>query len=429
MFGPRRFRRPLRRPTVERLLHAAGMDRRIRGSSHAPHAYLRHRRHAGGARRPSGGGRSGPAAQRYPVRRRRPALGRGRRSDRARSSTLCAARAFTSPRAIRCSRPSPPPTPRRSPPATASATPATTATICTSARRWAFRCRAMTAALEDDDVAGAGQRPLRRQLPGRGRACSPPRGPRATRPPRSASWARRRCRTSPRCARGAGVLIDDNTGWRDLGGGQAAAGPGRRDQGRRPRAPGPGPRPQHRSRLRHHARRAGGQCRTAELVRRCGDQGAAAALQGVGQAVRDRVLVARPGRHPAHSGRQPQHPDARHQRPDQHGRDPQRRPTTCSGCATRWPRSGLDQDTDVFVTADHGFSTTSKAERDQRGGQAQLPRRAEGLPAARLPRHRSGQGAEPAAAQRQRPRRRAVGGLPSRAAPARCWARIRPIRW
>ena len=44
---------------------------------------------------------------------------------------------------------------------------------------------------------------------------------------------------------------------------------------------------------------------------------------------------------------------------------------------------GLDKTTDVFVTADHGFSVESPPEPDERRGEAELSRHAAGLPAGR----------------------------------------------
>ena len=72
-----------------------------------------------------GGSATIPQPQRHPVRRRRPARRHGHDAERAGHGGADASAACASPTPIRCSRPSPPPTPRRWRPATSSATPAT----------------------------------------------------------------------------------------------------------------------------------------------------------------------------------------------------------------------------------------------------------------------------------------------------------------
>ena len=131
------------------------------------------------------------------------------------------------------------------------------------------------------------------------------------------------------------IVIDDGTGWRDGEGvrlspeiAAAIKAAGLPDQAPDRGLNGGGERLQHGGRAR-------GQCRAAGLVCGRGDQGAAAALQGAGQAVRDGVLVARSGWHPAQPGRQPEHAHARHQRPHHHGGDPQCLERSARPCATR----------------------------------------------------------------------------------------------
>ena len=125
------------------------------------------------------------------------------------------------------------------------------------------------------------------------------------------------------------------------------------------------------------------------LFRQSRDQGGAAFVQGAEKALRSGLLVARSRRQPAQPGRQPA--------------------ATWSPASTdrpRWPRSatptnnlasllealkaeGLDGDTDVILTSDHGFSTISKESATSWAATQTVSRRSRAFAAAGFPRDRS----------------------------------------
>ena len=60
---------------------------------------------------------------------------------------------------------------------------------------------------------------------------------------------------------------------------------------------------------------------------------------------------------------------------------------------------GLDATTNIFVTADHGFSTVSKQSKTSPSAKLKYETRTAGATAARIPRDRSRRSARPAAAR------------------------------